>query len=638
MFLCSKNTFVFLHLKTKYDMKQKHFLLLTAIAFMMTLTSCTDNNDSPATPSDVEPSDEQTAFTVKLVPVNRNGQTDGTIAIRFYNDMPSVPYISVADFQNVVLPGTTVKVTKTGAGLYLLENQGTTATVNTASETCTFDDYMVFTNLMDRVQPGMPHAYFDGMPYVRFSHQTLTGGSTAVTFDYSNYGINLRGDGSTVYFPFASLADLYSDMFNHNAACNGETVVVVNRDGGDEGIDVVEKSFTINALLTEKPTCTADMAAYNYAEFCFVIDHFYGMPGRSPYEASIREMGLDKTLEASADGRIIKQHFLSEKTADHAYAMDLLNLYLQDGGHTTVWPFNLSIAGNSVYSYAKNYPAIFERFNKEYYNPRYDQVYKIKILELERTSVLGEGKTYVKKGDTAFCLFDKFSPNDKKAWADFYSGKSPRPTVATSPGDPMAIFLDALEQAANDPDVKNFVIDLTLNGGGSSDVVAAMTSLMYNQSFVRAQNLVTGQNTVWYYDVDRNFDGKFDALDQQVHYDLNFCVLTSFRSFSCGNLFPALCKEAGVLIAGEQCGGGSCGVVYYRTADGFSYRISTAYGRLSDDAWQNIDGGITPHIAIPLGTTYHVMSDDGRIHSLPSHAAFYDLDNLSKIIGEYYQK
>ena len=24
--------------------------------------------------------------------------------------------------------------------------------------------------------------------------------------------------------------------------------------------------------------------------------------------------------------------------------------------------------------------------------------------------------------------------------------------------------------------------------------------------------------------------------------------------------------------------------------------------------------------------------------TLPSHAAFYDLDNLSKIIGEYYQK
>jgi C-terminal processing protease CtpA/Prc len=266
--------------------------------------------------------------------------------------------------------------------------------------------------------------------------------------------------------------------------------------------------------------------------------------------------------------------------------------------------------------------------------------YAIKIVYMlnpERAAILGQGKTYVKKGNTAICLFDSFSGIDKKAWADFYSGKGPRPTVETSPKDPMAIFLDALEQAANDPEVKNFVIDLTLNGGGSSDVVVAMTSLMYNQSFVRAQNLVTGQNTTWYYDVDRNFDGKFDAQDQLVHYNLNFCVLTSFRSFSCGNLFPALCKEAGVFIAGEKSGGGSCGVGVYRTPEGISYHISTAHGRLADENWQNIDGGITPHTIIPLGDNLSYEAW-GVTYTLPSHAKFYDLDYLNKIINDYYQK
>jgi len=622
-------------------MKQKRFFLLqTMLAAFMVLTSCTDIIDNPApTPSTDDPADDQTAFTVKQVSVNRCGQQDGTVAIRFYEDMPSVPYISVADFQKVVLPGSTFKVTKTGAGVYQLQNQFSTATVNTADETCSFDDFMAFTNLMDRVQPGMPHAYFDGMPFTRFSHQTLDGGSSAVTFDYGKYGINLRGDGQMVYFPFASLADLYSDMYNHNTACNGETVVVVDNDSNDDedgSIASVEKSFAITAILKDKPTCTPDMAAYNYAEFCFAIDHFYGMPGRSPYEASIRDVGLDKTLEATEDGRIIKQNFLSEKTADHAYAMDLMNIYLQDGGHTSTWSYNVTMTEENPY--VQEYPALYERYKKEYADPRMEYAIKIVyMLNPERAAILGQGKTYVKKGNTAICLFDSFSGIDKKAWADFYSGKGPRPTVETSPKDPMAIFLDALEQAANDPEVKNFVIDLTLNGGGSSDVVVAMTSLMYNQSFVRAQNLVTGQNTVWYYDVDRNFDGKFDAQDQLVHYDLNFCVLASFRSFSCGNLFPALCKEAGVLIAGEKSGGGSCGVGVYRTPEGFKYQISTAHGRLANENWQNIDGGITPHTAIPLGPDQHIQGGS-KTYTLPSYAAFYDLDNLSKIIGDYYQK
>ena len=361
------------------------------------------------------------------------------------------------------------------------------------------------------------------------------------------------------------------------------------------------------------------------------------MPGRSPYEASIMADGLDKTLEVTEDGRIIKQHMLSEKILDHFYAMDLLNMYLQDGGHTHIFS-KYDIAGNPYYPYATDYPALYERYWNECVKPQNEKYARINnLLRPEREEILGKGKTYIKKDQTAICLFDSFSHTDKKAWNDFYAGKGPRPTVETSPNDPMAIFLDALEKAANDPKVKNFVIDLTLNPGGSSDVVAAITSLMYNQSFVRAQNLVTGQNTTWYYDIDRNFDGKFDAQDQFVHYDLNFCVLTSFRSFSCGNLFPALCKDAGVLIAGEKSGGGSCGVGVYRTPEGISYHISMAHGRLADQNWQNIDGGIIPHTIIPLGKEL-TYEEDGTTYTLPSHAAFYDLDNLNKIINDYYQK
>lgn len=77
-------------------MKQKRFYLFqTMLAVIMVLTSCTDIIDNPApTPPTDDPADDQTAFTVKQVPVNRCGQQDGTVAIRFYEDMPSVPYIS----------------------------------------------------------------------------------------------------------------------------------------------------------------------------------------------------------------------------------------------------------------------------------------------------------------------------------------------------------------------------------------------------------------------------------------------------------------------------------------------------------------------------------------------------------------
>ena len=138
-------------------------------------TACTDDNDN-SSQQETNP-DDQTAYTVKMVPVNRDGSNSGTVAIRFYEDMPSVPYISVADFQNIVVPGTTVNVTKTGGATYRLKNTGGTLIVNTIDETCAFDDFMGFTNQMGLVQAGMENAYYDGLPYVRFNRQTLSGGS-----------------------------------------------------------------------------------------------------------------------------------------------------------------------------------------------------------------------------------------------------------------------------------------------------------------------------------------------------------------------------------------------------------------------------------------------------------------------------
>ena len=592
-------------------------------------TACTDNVDNPTQQTETNP-DDQTAYTVKMVPVNRDGNNGGTVAIRFYKDMPSVPYISVADFQNIVVPGTTVSVTKTGTGSYELKNAGGTLVVNTVAETCAFDDFMGFTNQMGLVKAGMENAYYDGLPYVRFNRQTLSGGSPALTFDYSSYGINLRGDETMVYFPFATLADLYADLYGHNTACNGEKVVYASKDNdGNSGIGGFDSDFLMENLMKDKER-KADMVAYNYAELCFTIDHFYGMPSGSDFEKSIQEKGLDQTLEADADGQTVKQLLLSTDIDDYADGMCMLYAYLYDGGHTRLWNTAPST------TFAEKYPSLYA-----YYDERITASNMTKILQIsisawpQREMIFGDKKTYHKSGNTAICHFDSFSHSDKQAWQDYYLGKGQRPTLATSPEDPMVIFLDALEQAAADPEVKNFVLDLSVNLGGSSDVVMAMTSLMYDQSFFRAYNVLTGQNTEWYYDVDRNFDGKYDAQDQDVHYDLNFCILIGPIAFSCGNLYPSLCKDAGLLIAGQKSGGGSCAVGAYRTADGFYYQISAARARLSDANWQNINGGITPHVEIAYDKQY-TYSYQGRDYTVYSYQNFWDLDYLSTIIGEYY--
>ena len=392
----------------------------------------------------------------------------------------------------------------------------------------------------------------------------------------------------------------------------------------------MDSDFLMENLMKNKER-KADMVAYNYAELCFTIDHFYGMPTGSDFEKSIQENGLDKTLEANADGQIVKQLLLSANIDDYADGMCMLYAYLYDGGHTKIW------YGKPSTTFAEKYPSLYSYYDERVTIVRNWTSAQIMNLTLPlREAFFGDKNTYHKKGNTAICHFDNFALNDNAAWNNYYQGKGPRPTVATSPEDPMAIFLDALEQAAADPEVKNFVLDLSVNTGGSSDVVVAMTSLMFDQSFFRAYNVLTGQKRTWYYDVDRNFDGKYDAQDQDVHYDLNFCIITSPVSFSCGNLYPSLCKDAGLLIAGQKSGGGSCAVGAHRTADGFYYQISSACARLSNANWENINDGITPHVTIDYIKDITVPYE-GHDYTLYYYHNFWNLDNLSTIISEYYK-
>ena len=50
-------------------------------------TACTDNVDNYVQQPETNP-DDQTAYTVNIVPVNRYGNIGGTVSSRFYKYMP----------------------------------------------------------------------------------------------------------------------------------------------------------------------------------------------------------------------------------------------------------------------------------------------------------------------------------------------------------------------------------------------------------------------------------------------------------------------------------------------------------------------------------------------------------------------
>jgi hypothetical protein len=241
---------------------------------------------------------------------------------------------------------------------------------------------------------------------------------------------------------------------------------------------------------------------------------------------------------------------------------------------------------------------------------------RLHVNEL-RKQKFGEGVNYYKQGSTVYCVFDSFLCDDS-GWRKYYRGEGPKPTLSDFPNDWLVILIDALERAESDPEVKNFVIDLAANGGGSTDVVMFITSLLCNKADVYYENALTGRRFKATYDVDRNLDGKFDDKDAAVKYHFNFALLTSQYCFSCGNLLPALIKDYGLPLIGQRTAGGSCCVLFNPSADGFGYRYSSHRTRLTNTKYEDIDPGIVPNC--PLETV-----DD-----------LYDINKVTELINSFY--
>ena len=576
------------------------------------------------------------SYTERIVPVVTQIAPDGQVTLRFYDNMPNVAYISAADFQSIVLPGSTMTVTHTGAGQYTLTNADATATVNINDDVFVSDQFEAFTNQMGLLQPGMANVYYDGMPFVRYKKVSYFPLKATTTLNLGAYGIDLHADGKgAVYFPFATLADMYTDLYYHHAGFNGEKVVA-NLSLNEVSLAKIDPDY--NKPLLKQTTRPADLADFNYKELCFAMDHFYGYPGRIKYNDALKAKGLDKVLEEDIEsGPSIKKLLLSEKLSDYVLGMvGLTGVYFD--GHTAM--DITSAMGNPT-----DYPELYNEYRSGVMahqdvmalvmtaiSDMRTMVADGQAVEALRPKVYGEGVTYVKKGDTAVCVFDSFNERNEKAWKDYYAGNGPMPTTENTEGDDMVIFLDALKKAAADPEVKNFVIDITANGGGSADIVLAMTSLILDKSYISQDNTLTGQRSIVEYEVDRNFNGAFDAADRDVHYDLNFAVLTSGMSFSCGNLFPSILKDNGIPVMGATSGGGACAIQAMCTADGFCFQISSFRARLNSLDGDNIDTGVTPDIPIDNDGRVEVKLSEENSLMVKDYTKYFDIDYLRSLL------
>ena len=116
---------------------------------------------------------------------------------------------------------------------------------------------------------------------------------------------------------------------------------------------------------------------------------------------------------------------------------------------------------------------------------------------------------------TAAIILNSFMDMDEAAWQKYYASTKTEADwevlMNSYKKDTFIGSLYGLRQARADG-VKNLVIDITINNGGSCDPVGACVAMLRKNRTVQfwSQDALEGNNKIATYYVDSNFDGVFD--------------------------------------------------------------------------------------------------------------------------------
>ncbi len=578
-------------------MKRKVISVILALIMLFSLVAC-NNSKSDITTSvettDVEPNEKnEDDYEVKAVNVYREKDVvDKTIDLHFYSDAPHVPFISVSLFYKEFFKHD-LKVEITN-NVYKYSGE--------KKEYLKFDvqenEISIYNSLVFGYHPDFQEATTKTFLH-EIKNVSTTGKEMIIALN--NYGIDIYGDGKEAYVPLSLLSVFSGGLDGYNIAYNGKDIYVLDSRGqlcnGEERDSAYFGDSYISVLNNVKEKRYEDLAKYTYGLLCLDFDNFRGYTSQLIMgDNNLLSLGLNGLLEKYYPD--LKDSLLSLDKREYAAGIEMLSIGLFDGGHTAL--DDGSTAVTTPY---------FEEMAKK---PEYhDIVYKFAQLlkaSKQNSSLIVTAKKaaftdydetnnpfiyhFDSKTKLAYVGFDSFKV-DYEAWKKYFANGMKEEDIPSQKNDTFIFVRHCFYKAIEDG-AQFVILDLSTNNGGDSGALIGLVGLANKSIGYFEANQIIDRNRVTQTDgIDINLDGVYDKLDEEEAKKFTFQVgvLTSQKSFSCGNLLPSVMKEIGWKIIGQRSGGGSCAITYVSTADGFTIIHSSSFC-LSNESGENIDNGV----------------------------------------------
>ncbi len=561
-------------------------------------------------------------YTEREVPLISADRESGVITLRFYAERPNVPYIGFRAFMAFV-GSNPMTFEKDAEGRAVFTSaQGASAVVDAEKGTMSVENWPMFHN------PPLPYEgkavglKDSACGFMRVRDIVYEGDPAPVLLDFAKYGLKIHAGEDDVYFPVAIVSSMMNEVAAWNMAWNGEKIYY-GRYGTGTPADYMESS-AIQDLIAggARP---GDIAAEVRGELFFTFDRFFGHPGRAYLDGAMAEKGLEQALRDEGAGSIA-QGLGSVDFPEYFSSLISLFFWGLADGHTS--PIIAAEVLNALYTgqypemAGEVMPGLLPLLRASTNTTR--ALVSQNLPEVRRSRWGDE--SYREYGSTAIIRLDSFMP-DEAGWAAYYAGGG------EMPGDGVGNTVRGLQRAADNPEIKNVIFDLSCNPGGSSDVLAFLANITTGEDRFFGIEKLTGQTMTAYYETDNNLDGVFDEKDRDTVYDqFNYGVLTTRMSFSCGNLFPFVMRERGAAVIGEASGGGACCIQFCSLSDGMNFTMSSSQWQMTDSRGAMVEGGCP--VDLPL--TVNELFFRGSTYEIGDFSSFFDEAELDRMMNEWF--
>ena len=424
------------------------------------------------------------------------------------------------------------------------------------------------------LDPSVPSTLFEYQPSTKY----FGSDPCVATFAYDEVPMLKCGD--DILVPLQVLSDFFLSQKGSFIQYNGKGVYLLSKSAAQSSPALwkqyVDETEKVDAVSPE-------MAQVNYYELCNVLEARYGL--RAAHNID--------TFDSYFARRGLKDEFLSGDLLRIETAQKKMGMLLFEDFHSSAISTSPYFAGKV-------------ETDKDQYSPIFmNRMKNFNATTSKRKEILGEQvSAYERRGDTLFLTFDEFNLNSLNK---YYSGDfEPDPDS----GDTIELFAYALRRLQNeDSDVKNVVVDIACNGGGTAVSCGYVIEALIGTCIICMQNPNTNalsQNVIKF---DLNLDGVIDKNDVSMKaMGKNVAVVMSDSSFSCGNLLPCALNalDDDVLLLGQTSGGGSCEVGYISTLLGSTMQISSEQMlvTMKNGYIRDIDGGVDPEIPLSMNRMF----------------------------------